>query len=132
MIPNNANQYLPGVIAIPSSLTITAITQAAPMVVIVSVNAATEANTYIAGQLVKLTVPKSYGMFQADGLVGKIISTGVNTLTLNIDSSRFDAFVIPTTGSEKPASLAPSGSQNLQFSNVTNLVPFQSLNNIGN
>ncbi len=127
--PNN--YYLPGVIAIPSSLTITAITQAFPMVVSVSVNAVTESNTYISGQLVRLTIPFAYGMQQANGLVAQIINTGVGTLTLNIDSSGFDPFAIPASG-EMPASLAPAGSRNLEYNNSTAQVPFQSLNNIGN
>lgn len=126
-----ANQYLPGVIQIPSALLITAITQAAPMVITFTVPS-TGSNSYVLGQVVRLTVPNSYGMFQANGLTGKIIGLGMSTMTLNIDSSGFDPFVIPPSGAETPASLAPSGSQNLQFSNFTETVPFQSLNNIGN
>lgn len=125
------NQYLPGVIAIPSALLITAITRASPMVVSFTIPAA-GANTYIVGQLVKLTVPITWGMFQANGKVGKIIQIGVSTMSLNIDSSQFDAFVYKPTSVDSPAVLCPAGSQNLQFNNTTGQVPFQSLNNIGN
>lgn len=128
----NANEYLPGTIQIPSALLITAITQASPMVITVFVNPVTESNTYIIGQLVRLTVPRPYGMFQANGLTGKIIGTGVSTITLNIDSRLFDTFVIPSGNVTQPASLAPAGSQNLEFTNLTNQVGFQSLNNRGN
>jgi len=131
-VPNDANEYLPGVIAIPSALTITAITQSSPMIVSVSANPVTQSNTYITGQCVRLNIPVSYGMWQANGLTAKIISTGVSTLTLNVDSSQFDAFVIPPSGAEAPATVAPAGSQNLEFSNLTSRVPFQNLNNIGN
>lgn len=131
-IPNDANTYLPGVIAIPSSIVITAITRAYPMVVTVDVDPLTEANTYIENQLVKLTVPITYGMFQADGLVGQVLSVSGSDITLNIDSTLFDPFVVPAAGKLQPASLAPYGSRNLQFSNLTGQVPFQSLNNIGN
>ena len=124
--------YLPGVIAIPSSMNITAITNSFPMVVTVEVNPVTEANTYIPGQLVRLTVPISYGMFQANGLVGEILSVNGLDFTLNINSRGFDTFVVPSASAEQPASLAPAGSRNLAFSNTTNQVPFQSLNNIGN
>lgn len=127
------NQYLPGVIAIPSSLLITNITNTAPMVVTVAVgNSSTEANTYIVGMAVKLTVPKPYGMFQANGLVGTIIAINGMDFALNLDSSQFDQFVIPSGNVETPASIAPSGSRNLQYNNDTGRVPFQSLNNIGN
>ena len=128
------NQYLPGVIQIPSSLMITAITRSFPMVITVAIgNTTTEANTYIPGQNVRLNVPYPYGMFQANGLVGTITSIAGSDFTLNLDSSGFDAFVIPSGITiEQPASIAPFGSRNLQYSNSTNDVAFQSLNNIGN
>ncbi len=127
------NQYLPPVIQIPSSLIITNITRSAPMIVTVAIgNPASEANTYIVGMAVRLFVPVTYKMFQANNLVGTITKINSNDFTLNLDSSLFDAFVIPTGNTEQPASLAPFGSRNLQYDNNTNEVPFQSLNNIGN
>ena len=80
----------------------------------------------------RLTVPKTWGMFQANGLMGKIMAVDSSTMTLNIDSTYFDTFVDGSSTSETPASLAPAGSQNLEYNNLTNQVPFQSLNNIGN
>ncbi len=128
-----ANQYLPPVIAIPSSLLITNITQSVPMVVSVSIgNASTEANTYIIGMSIRLFVPKTYGMYQANNLVGTIKRINGSDFTLNLDSSLFDAFVIPSGNAETPASISPFGSRNLEYNNQTDLVPFQSLNNIGN
>ena len=113
---------------------ITAITQSAPMVITVSIaSPSTEANTYIVGQAVKLYVPITYGMFQANGLVGTIIAISGSNFTLNLDSSLFDAFVVPSGNVTSPASISPAGSRNLQYTNGTSLaVPFQSLNNIGN
>jgi hypothetical protein len=92
----------------------------------------TGANTYQMGQLVRLVVPRTWGMYQANGLTGKIIQIGALTMTLNIDSTRFDVFVDGSATSETPASLSPAGSQNLEYDNTTRDVPFQSLNNIGN
>lgn len=128
-----ANQYLPGVIATPSSLLITDITRSNPMVITVEIgNSSTESNTYIAGMAVKLFVPISYKMFQADGLIGTITNISGSDFTLNINSSSFDAFVIPSSG-ETPASISPAGSRNLQYDNNNILsVPFKSLNNQGN
>ncbi len=126
-----ANQYLPGVIQIPSSLLITNITNSSPMVVSFTVPS-TGSNTYIPGQVVRLSVPRPYGMFQANGLTGKILTAGSSSMTLNIDSTLFDVFVVPSGNVEQPATLSPSGSQNLEFSNLTDQVGFQSLNNIGN
>jgi hypothetical protein len=125
------NQYLPGVIQIPSTLIITDINRAFPMQVTFTVPS-TGSNTYIPGQLVRLNVPRTYGMWQANGLTGKILQAGASTLLLNLDSTLFDAFVYAPSSNETPASLSPAGSQNLQYNNSTNQVPFQSLNNIGN
>jgi hypothetical protein len=125
------NQYLPGVIQIPSTLIITDITRSFPMQVTFTVPS-TGSNTYIPGQLVRLNVPRTYGMWQANGLTGKILQAGASTLLLNLDSTLFDVFVYAPSSNETPASLSPAGSQNLQYNNSTNQVPFQSLNNIGN
>lgn len=125
------NQYLPGVIQIPSALLITGITQSFPMVITFTVPS-TGSDTYHIGQVVRLTVPITWGMYQANGLQGRILARDTTTMSLNIDSTYFDTFVDGTASSETPASLAPAGSQNLQYDNTTLKVPFQSLNNIGN
>lgn len=127
----SVNQYLPPVIAIPSALQITNMTQSFPMVITTSNNTDQE-NTYQAKQLIKLFIPRGYGMFQANGCICEILSTNGNDISVNIDSTNFDAFFTPPPNTEQPASLSPSGSRNLQFDNNTRLVPFQSLNNVGN
>lgn len=132
MIPNNANTYLPGTIQIPSAMNINAISNSYPMVVTAEVNAVTEANSYIVGQVVRLTVPKRYGMFQANNLQGQIVAIDGLDFSLNLDSREFDVFSVPSGNVEQPASLAPAGSRNLQFNNNTGQVPFQSLNDRGN
>jgi hypothetical protein len=119
-----ANQYLQPVITIPSALEISSISQAQQMVVTVSANS-DQMNAYIPGQKVRLTVPQSFGMYQANGLVGSIVSIGDSALTLAIDSSGFDPFVLVAG---QVASIAPSGSQNLTLNNMTTQVPFHNLN----
>lgn len=128
----SVNQYLPGVIQIPSALTITAITQSFPMVITISVNPVTEANTYQSGQVVRLNIPRTYGMMQADGLQAQILGVNGSNISLAIDSTHFDPFAVPGPNQEQPATLAPSGSRNLQYNNTTTRVPFQSFNNRGN
>ncbi len=125
------NQYLPGVIQIPSMLLITGMSQSFPTVIDFTVPE-TGSNTYRAGQLVRLTVPRLWGMFQANGLIVKIISVSNSSMIVDLDSTYFDAFVDGSATSTTPASLSPAGSRNLEFNNSTNDVPFQSLNNIGN
>lgn len=132
-IPNNANTYLPGVIAIPSRLTLIALSNAYPAIATVSVNDVTESNSYIAGQCIKLNVPIVYGMFQADGLTPTILSVSGNDLTLDLNTTQFDVFTIPTGNNFQVATISPNGSRNLTINNETaGIVPFQSLNNIGN
>lgn len=131
-IPNNANQFLPGTIQIPSSLTLVALTNGYPSIASVTVNASTEANTYIAGQAIKLNVPVVYGMFQANGLTPTILAVDGNDLTLDLDTTNFDAFSVPTGSDFQVAMISPNGSRNLTLNNLTTEVPFQSLNNVGN
>ncbi len=132
MNPNNSDVYLPGTIQIPSSIVITAITNAYPAVITVQVNSLTESNTYQEGQLVKLLIPITYKMFQADGQTPRVISVNGNDITVDMDSRNFDPFVVPSGNVTQPASLSPSGSRNLTLDNTTRQVPFQSLNNRGN
>ncbi len=124
------NVFLPPSPVVPGSLLITAITQAYPMVVTITNSIY---NTYVVGQLVCLTVPASYGMFQANELTGEILDINNTNFSLNINSSNFDAFVIPGPSvppPSVPASLAPAGSRNIY--NIT-AEPFRALNgNIGN
>jgi hypothetical protein len=88
-------------------------------------------NTYQIGMNARLYVPKPFGMYQANGLVGTIIAVNGNDLTLALDSSLFDAFSVPVTIVESPASIAPAGSRNVEYGNSTNIA-FHNLNNIGN
>jgi len=129
--PNNSNTFLPGVIQTPSALQITNIFTTNPMIVVTQANPINQVNTYIPGQLVKLTIPFKFGMQQANGLVGKILTVLGNSMTLDINAQYFDPFIIGGDPNQI-ASLAPSGSRNLQYDNTTRYVPFQSFNNNGN
>lgn len=129
--PNISNTYLPPVICVPSALEITAITRSFPMVVSTTMNS-DQANIYIPGMAVILNIPWSFGMWQAIGKVGTILAVNGSNITLDINSTNFDPFVVPSSG-VKPASLSPYGSRNLEYNNSnSNVVPFKNLNNIGN
>lgn len=127
------NNYLPPVITTPSSLQITSISQAMPAVITVEIaNTSTEANTYEAGQLIKITIPVPYGMQQLANKTAQILGVSGLDISINVDSTNFDAFVIPSSTGEAPPTIAPSGSRNVEFNNTTGQIPFMSLNNIGN
>ena len=125
------NEYLPPTITTPSTLIITQITNAYPLVVTVAVGF-DEADTYRIHQTIKFIVPSDYGMPQINGLIGKIISVSGFNLTVDLDSSQFSPFIQnPVTKQQLPL-IAPYGSNNLQFNNFTNWVPFRSFNDRGN
>jgi hypothetical protein len=130
--PNNSDEYLPGVIFIPSTMIITAITQSNPMVITATFNPITAANTYIVGMLITLTVPWVYGMWQANDLTAQITAINGLVFTVNVNSLDFDPFVVPSGNVTMPASFSPAGSQNLLYNNLTNQVAFQPLNDVGN
>jgi len=55
----------------------------------------TFAHNYGTGDIVRLNIPKWYGMIQADKLVEAITVTGATTFTIDIDTTGFDPFSIP-------------------------------------
>jgi len=69
---------------------ISAITNANPAAVTTTTD-----HNYEDGDIVRLTVPKGYGMLRADKLKGKITVTGAKTFTIDIDTSGFNPFAIP-------------------------------------
>jgi hypothetical protein len=89
----------------------------------------TTSNNYIIGQLVALTVPPDYGMYQANGLTAEIIGKSGLNFSVNVDATQFDPFVAPPMFTAMPASLASAGSRNVyQFTTL----PYHSLTNTGN
>jgi hypothetical protein len=106
------NIYLSPAPVVPGMLLISAISNANPMVVTIVDSIY---NTYGAGQIVCLTVPPQYGMIQANELSAKIMVVDGDDFTLNVNSTNFDVFTIPSPTlppPTKPASLAPAGSRN--------------------
>ena len=130
-VPNNANVYLPGTITIPSSLQITAISNDIVAVITAEVDDIVAYSSYIEGQQIVLTIPFEYGMQEANGQTVKILFIDGLNFYVAMNSINFDPFVMPVSPSQV-ASFAPMGSKNLEYSNRTNYVAFQSLNDIGN
>lgn len=71
------------------------ITQAASAVVTMTVT-----HGYTVGQQVRFQVPAAFGMIEMNGLTGNItaINTTTNTITVDINSSAFTAFLFPAPG----------------------------------
>lgn len=122
----SSNVYLPISPVAPPFLLISNITQAVNAVITV-----TTANSYVVGQVIHLTVPWDYGMYQANQLNCTIISVDNTNLiiTTDLNTQNFDAFTSPSS-TAIPASLSPAGSRNLY--NIS-YVPFHSVDgSIGN
>lgn len=87
---------------------ITSISQATSAVVVLSVT-----HGYQVGQQIRLSVPAAYGMIQMDGLQATItaVNTSTNSITLNVNSSAFNAFVFPLAAAVPftPAQVVPVG-----------------------
>ena len=52
-------------------------------------------HNYGTGDIVRLNIPRVFGMTQADKLVGTIAVTGTDSFTIDIDTSGFNPFVVP-------------------------------------
>lgn len=55
----------------------------------------TFAHQYLTGTIVRLDIPRGYGMVQANQMFGPITVTGDTTFTIPIDTTYFDVFTIP-------------------------------------
>lgn len=118
----SSNIYLAPSPVAPMFLLVSNITRSTNAVVTV-----TTANKYVVGQLLHFSIPQSYGMYQIDKLIGKILYIDETNLifTTDIDSTQFDSFVTASTYQEQPATVASYGSRNIY--NYTSL-PFHSIN----
>jgi len=74
----------------PANNSITAISQESNAVISLS-----ETNDLTAGQVVRINVPKTYGMIQINEKLGNILSVTSSSITVDIDSTHFDAFSVP-------------------------------------
>lgn len=75
----------------PSMRLITAITNANPAAVTTDIN-----HQYVNNTIVRLDIPSAFGMQQANQLTGQITITGATTFTIDIDTTIFQPFVVPS------------------------------------
>jgi hypothetical protein len=74
----------------PAMRIITAITNSYPAVITTMVN-----HLYVTGTIVRIVIPQACGMQQLNNFLGTLTSTGLDTFTLDIDTTYFDAFAVP-------------------------------------
>lgn len=107
----------------PEFLYITEITKATQAVIRTSVD---PTNYYAVGMKIHFSVPFSFGMYEINQLIGKIVAVSSTnyTLTVDIDSSAFTTFAFPASTASPTAqlfaTLSPAGAST-QFNPVTNV-----------
>src|SRR5208282_3849876 len=77
---------------------------------------------YSTGLIARLYVPNGFGMVQANALEGTISVVNDTQFTITIDTTTFDAFVIPTYTPGKfgtPAQVVPVGEENSILTEAT-------------
>lgn len=72
----------------PAMRIISTITQANPAVITTTFD-----HDYLTGEIVRLYIPRGWGMRQANGLKGTVTVTGDDTFEVDIDTTDFDAYV---------------------------------------
>lgn len=74
----------------PAMRVITAITNGFPAVVTTDID-----HNYQTGLVVRLDIPEEYGMQQANKLFGTITRIDATSFSIPIDTTSFDAFIVP-------------------------------------
>lgn len=106
----------------PAMRLISAITQSNPAVVTTTFD-----NQYKTGTIVRLDIPPACGMQQANQLTGAISVINSTSFAINIDTTLFDAFVVPTfvPHVNSAAQCVPIGEVNETLKAATqNILPF--------
>jgi hypothetical protein len=76
-------------------------------------------HTFVIGNQVAFSIPQEWGIRQLNNLKGYVISITTDTLTVTIDSSQFDPFVVPSPPDFvviDPAQVIPVGDANSGYS----------------
>jgi hypothetical protein len=83
---------------------------------------------YLNGLIVRLYIPEGFGMQQANQLSGAITVTSATTFLVDIDTTNFDSFIIPTIVegvSYTCPQVVPTGEVSSTLQNATqNVLPF--------
>ena len=103
----------------PAMRVIANITNASPAVVTTTIN-----HQYLTGTIVRLIVPKGFGMVQANQLVGTILVLTPTTFAIDINTTNFDAFTLPSSfpPGYNDAQVIPIGEENALLAAATNNV----------
>lgn len=91
---------------LPAMRLIASITQAFPAIVTTSFD-----HNYVSGEIVRFLIPPSHGMVQLNKQHAEILVTSPTTFSIPIDTTSFDAYVIPVD-STQCGQVVPIGENN--------------------
>lgn len=83
---------------------------------------------YLSGLIVRIRVPRGFGMQQINELTGTIVVTGATTFDIDINTIDFDVFTFPPVSPlyTTCAQVVPVGELNETLDSVTrNVLPFR-------
>jgi hypothetical protein len=105
----------------PAMRVIANITNSFPVTITTTFN-----HQYVTGLIVRIDVPLGLGIQQLNQMFGPITVTGNTTFTLPIDTTNFDAFILPTANSGyQDAQSVPIGEVSSMISAATqNVLPY--------
>lgn len=108
---------------------ILSITQANPAVITTTFDGINPGDhQYSTGLIVRINIPRGFGMSQINQFSGKITVLSSSTFSLDIDSTNFDPFVVPAENPGHfytPATVVPVGEDNSILSQATqNVLPY--------
>jgi len=89
----------------PTYQFVTGITRANPSVV-----TTLDDHDFTPGEIVSFRVSVPYGMVEINNKEVKVISTTSNTLTIDLDTTSYSAFIYPVSGENTPPVIVPSAS----------------------
>lgn len=112
----------------PAMRNILSITQGAVTTITTTFDGITAGdNQYASGLIVRILIPEGFGMSRLDKFVGTITVLNDTQFTLDIDSTTFDPFVVPSYQpghNGTPAQVVPIGEINELLSQATrNVLP---------
>ncbi len=70
----------------------------------------TEDHDYTDGEIISFRVSPPYGMFEMNNKQARVLSHTADTVTVEIDSLNFNAFIYPVSGLNTPPVAVPAGS----------------------
>ena len=102
----------------PAMRQIAAITQSNPAIVTTTQN-----HLYKSGNIIRLDIPANFGMVQANQQFGTTVVTGPTTFTIAIDTTFYDAYVVPAAYGPAGVCVPFAEDNNLLTNAVQNTLP---------